>query len=229
MLYQKNKKTFLETARRWFIFRIIQRFYYRIWALRYNQINFVVDTCAFLSSREMDRLVCLKNIWVPRSVWQQIGRMINPASASVDESDEEDYLVLKTPQKSEILVNKTKEAAQRAEAIMRKKLTLRQWKIISSRGTGIVGWLSHRKINELDPEIKKQLQTLLKKRSQKFDIEMTLGDLVGSTDLRILAVAIFLLRRKKMENKLIVISEDRILSLIARNQGLKVLRTTADL
>ena len=229
MLYQKKKKYLFRTIGRWTPIRIIKRFYYKIWALKYKQIHIVVDTCALLSSREIERLACLKNIWVPRSVWQQIGRMVNPELVCVEEPDKEDCLVSKTPLKSEILIKKTKEAAQRAEVIMTQMLNKHHWKIISSRGTGIVGWISRRKVDDLDPEIKKELKALLKKRSQKFDPEISLGDLVGSTDLRILAAAIFLLRRKKIENKLVVISEDRILSLISRNQGIKVLRSTKDL
>lgn len=156
------------------------------------------------------------NLWLPYAVWQQIKRMAERVEETVGEDR------VSNTERIPVFTNGDR-AAKEVEPIMREMVAGGKWKIAGSAGTGIVKGLSGEKLSNLRPDTRRDLGSLFRRRRKQVDFDKTtLNQLVGITDLRILATCLSL--RKEFPN-ITLITGDKTLGLIAKDKDLRVIET----
>lgn len=192
------------------------------WALKRWRKKIVIDACVLLNKDDLEKLKYLHHVYIPRSVREQISRMAIQAREGVEVEIKDPQLVIEV------------------ELLMLEKIEKGKWKVIGSTGTGLLQSIENRKLGEFDEEVVKQLERLYKKKKEiwdgkreklelapiKFDSQLILKDLIGSTDLRIIAACLNLKRTAK---NFYLITRDKALAILAKTFGLEVKEKVEDL
>lgn len=167
----------------------------------------VIDTSGFLNEQAQKELGILLrlNLYIPTGVYQQINRMVMARAAN----------------------GPTLENLRKTQEIIRKMVEKGKWRLLSSRGSRIVPGLRKIEISHLDSEFQGKIWTLVKKRIsnvryQGFNDFTTLEDLLGVTDLRVIAGALYLQQQKGNKKEIILFTKDKMMSIVAVSQGVSV-------
>lgn len=201
------------------MFNEIKNFF---WTLKRWRIKVVVDACILLNKDDLKKLKYLRYVFVPRAIQEQISRM----ALQVDTNDASEA--------------KAQQLAAEVESMMSKKIKIKRWKIIGSAGTGLLQSIENKKLSEFSEETMKELEKIYKKKKKiwdgkreklelaplQFDSQLILKDLVGSTDLRIIASCLNL---KKVEPHFYLVTRDKVLAILAKTFGIKVKEKIEDL
>ena len=110
---------------------IVDRIRLFFWARRVNRkgLHFVVDTNFLFEKKNRQKLLRLKNICIPAAVWEEISRMSQDNGING---------------KAEKIVGQEK-----IHYFLERMVAKKRWRIIGSRGTGIVKKLASIKIKQL--------------------------------------------------------------------------------
>lgn len=201
------------------------------WAQEHQKLNIVVDACLLLTEEdvEIEKLVSLKNVFIPLAIWEQIRRMNSFLKKEI-KAEKLEFCELKTADYSEnqILLIRV----QRAQLLINDMYQKKKWEFIGSSGTGIVGILQRTKISELDIDTQDRIMSIVEWRlenSDKYeeykeiDRDSNLGKLLGLTDLRVIASAIVF--QSKKNKRTLLVSGDKIMVLVAKSQNVKALKS----
>lgn len=185
-----------------------------IWGVKKRNYQVVIDTCILLHPTDREWLEYLRHVFIPRAVHEQITRMAVGLEAE----------------------NKlAQNLAVAAESFVLNKIFTDRWKIIGSSGTGLLQSIENKKVSELDGPVVKKIEEIYQrkkdvwngKRKQlelkpiKFNSELILKDLVGSTDLRIITACLNL-KKNKPNQPVVLITHDRALGLLAQTFDIQV-------
>ncbi|MGB9609228.1 MAG: PIN domain-containing protein [Patescibacteria group bacterium] len=193
-----------------------------LWALKRWKLRVVVDACILLNKDDLKKLKYLRHVFIPRAVQEQISRMV---------------LQTDTDGTSEA---RGQQLAAEIESEMLEKIKKGKWKVIGSTGTGLLQSIENKKLGEFDQEIVKQLEKLYKRKKEiwnekreklelaplKFDSQLILKDLIGSTDLRIIATCLNL---KRTTPNFYLITRDKTLAILAKTFRIDVKERAKDL
>lgn len=193
------------------------------WALKRWRLTVVIDACILLNKDDLLKLKYLRHVFIPRAVQEQISRMALPAE---------------TGNASDTI--KAQQLAAEVKSVMLKKIKSGKWKIVGSTGTGLLQSIENKKLSEFSDEIIQQLEKLYKKKKEiwdgkreklelapiKFDSQLILRDLIGSTDLRIIAACLSL---KKIVPHFYLITRDKALIILAKTFEIDVKEKVKDL
>lgn len=175
--------------------------------------NVVIDTSSLFSEDVKGELMNLEKVFIPLAVFEEIHRM-----ACVNGNEDSNEL-----SKEEVSIA----ASFLNEMLLNKK---NKWDIIGSRGTGIVGELRKTRIIDLNEESQHQIWRTFKTRTRFLDNRSknlnpysTLYDLLGMTDLRVIASARNL--QKQGKQSVVLITKDKIMLIIAKEYGLGALES----
>ena len=210
---------FFKALRRWIRGHVEAR----IWAHKHRELNrefnIVVDTCTLLSGEERAILRYFK-VWLPYAVWQEIrrqARVIASGGAEEVEVDENST----TPKRDLSVSDRKKEATAKITAPLMRKLVIKgKWSIFGSAGTGMVGKLMRVCISNLDTYCKTELDYLYRWRRKELDWNWNLEDLVGTSDIRVLATALQLMN-EGIPN-VVLLTKDKTLTLVAKSYDIRV-------
>ena len=196
----------------------------RIWAQKHRELNrkfnIVVDTCVLLAGEARAILRYFK-VWLPLAVWQEIRRQAKIIASGEEEDDSEQKLPVPDS-------NSEKETAAKITApLMRRLVIKRKWSIFGSAGTGMVGRLMRVCISNLDIDCKAELESLCRRRRKALDWNQNLEELVGTSDLRVLATALQL-TNEGIPN-VVLLTKDKILTLVAKSYHIRVISEIAQL
>lgn len=192
------------------------------WGLKRWRLTVIIDACILLNKDDLTKLKYLRHIFIPRAVQEQINRMAL-ATETDDVSDA-----------------RARQLAAEIASVMLKKIKSGKWKIVGSTGTGLLQSIENKKLSEFNEEIIQQLEKMYKKKKEiwdgkreklelgpiKFDSQLILKDLIGSTDLRIIATCLNLKRTAK---NFYLITRDKALAILAKTFGINVKERIRDL
>ncbi len=215
----------------------------RNWFRKRNHI--VIDTCILLSKKARKKLGQMKKdvVIVPIAVYEQLLRRAGMLAGSGNKEDDFSGI---SDIEQKILETGREEAKNVVNFIREMVRDNKNWWMGGSRGTGIVKALSNKRIRELGSSVQDKLNSLytFRKRAEedglidsrligeipemlkKIDAEKiseTLGniklkDVLGSTDIRILATCVNL-KRKHISN-LVLVTRDKSVLIIAQALGI---------
>jgi len=193
----------------------------RIWAQKHRELNrefnIVVDTCVLLAGEQRKILRYFK-VWLPLAVWQEIRKQAKKIALGGEEDENKLSLEQKSPVSDS---GSEKEKAAKITAPLMRKLVIKgKWIIFGSAGTGMVGRLMRIPISNLNTDCKTELDHLWRRRRKVLDWNQNLEELVGTSDLRVLATALQL-RDENIPN-IILLTKDKTLTLVAKSYGVRV-------
>jgi rRNA-processing protein FCF1 len=192
------------------------------WALKRWNLKVVVDACILLDDKDLEKLKYLYHVFIPRAVLEQINRLAINANA-------EDTSEMRGQQ-----------MAIKIQSLVLNKIRSQKWQIAGSTGTGLLQSIENKKIGEFGKAVVEQLEKLYKRKKEiwngkrkklelaplQFDSKLILRDLIGSTDLRIIASCLNLKRKNK---NVILITRDKTLAILAQALGINVKQSVNDL
>ena len=206
---------FFKALRRWIRGHVEAR----IWAHRHREFNrefnVVVDTCVLFTGEELERLRFFK-VWLPYAVWEEVRKQAKIIASGGEEDENKS-----TPKRELSVSDRKKEATAKITAPLMRKLVIKgKWSIFGSAGTGMVGKLMRVCISNLDTYCKTELDYLYRWRRKELDWNWNLEDLVGTSDIRVLATALQLMN-EGIPN-VVLLTKDKTLILVAKSYDIRV-------
>ncbi|MDD2646692.1 MAG: PIN domain-containing protein [Patescibacteria group bacterium] len=192
------------------------------WGLSRKKKNVVVDTCVLLSGQDRERLKYLKNIYIPRAVLEQVLRMGLQKEKEEDENMHYNIFFI-------------------IQIIILQKILNRKWHVAGSSRSGLLQSIENKTLAEFDTNTAEQLRNIFRKNKREWNLKRekinlapisdphatALRDLIGTTDLRIIASCLSL---KRTENdKIYLLTRDKSLSVLAQAMGIIVIKRAQDI
>jgi len=192
------------------------------WALKRWNLKVVIDACILLDDKDLEKLKYLHYVFIPRAVLEQINRL----AINVNAEDTSEM--------------RGQQMAIKIQSLVLNKIRSKKWQIAGSTGTGLLQSIENKKIGEFGKAVVEQLEKLYKRKKEiwngkrkklelaplQFDSKLILRDLIGSTDLRIIASCLNLKRKNK---NVILITRDKTLVILAQALGINVKQSVNDL
>jgi len=205
------------------MFRFVQKIKYYFWARTRPKVNLIIDTCILLSGEDRKRLRYLENIYIPRAVLEQVLRMGL-------EKEKEDPT---HPTAKNIFFVITVLALE--------KLLKNKWHLAGSSKTGLLQSIENKTLAEFDANTAQQFQIIFRRRKREWNQKrekinlapiidphnIVLRDLIGTTDLRIIAACLSL--KEGLKNRTYLVTRDRFLTILAQAMGVTVIKQVKDI
>jgi len=205
------------------MFRFFHKIKYYFWARTRPKVNLIIDTCILLSGEDRKRLRYLENIYIPRAVLEQVLRMGL-------EKEKEDPT---HPTAKNIFFVITVLALE--------KLLKNKWHLAGSSKTGLLQSIENKTLAEFDANTAQQFQIIFRRRKREWNQKrekinlapiidphnIVLRDLIGTTDLRIIAACLSL--KEGLKNRTYLVTRDRFLTILAQAMGVTVIKQVKDI
>ena len=202
---------------------MFKRLKYFFWALFRSHKKLVIDTCILLSGEDRRRLRYLRHVYIPRAVLEQVLRM-----GLEKEKEKPEY-----PGAVNIFFVIT--------ILVLEKLIQKKWYLAGSSKSGLLQSIENKTLAEFDANTAQQLQAIFRRRKREWNQKrekinlapivdphtVALRDLIGKTDLRIIAACLSL--KEKETDKSYLVTRDRSLTVLAQAMGIIVIKQVKDI